>query len=200
MPLVGERAFGGTEGTDRGPVAGPRNPVGRGFRPSGTGKELRGTPLPNLEDPAAPLTAPRDTPPPAGFAPIAAHWEPRRSFAGTYDAGWQASRAPYLPTDFDARFFQLAPHPLVAGRYLQGGELVDVRGATPNGTLQFQLPALRVHVDYRLGRNSQSRPAVLDTVIVEPDESRLVLVWRAALRCDKEVLKVEEVEPTVAEA
>ena len=39
--------------------------------------------------------------------------------AGTYDDQWQTRRAPYLPEDFDARFFQLAPTGLVAASILK---------------------------------------------------------------------------------
>ena len=50
----------------------------------------------------------KDRPAPACLAPIAEAWEPRRSFAGTYDAAWQQGRAPYLPTDLDPRFLASA--------------------------------------------------------------------------------------------
>lgn len=197
VPLVWERAFGGTDETERGLVADSRNPVGRGFRAPGSARPLSGLPMPNLEDPAAPISGPRDAPAPACFAPLAAHWEPRRSYAGTYDEAWQTQRAPYLPKDFNPRFFQLAPAGLIAPGYFSGGETVDVRGATPSGALQFQLPIVRVQVNYRLADGLQSKDAVLDTVILEPDEQRFVLVWRAALQCDKKLLKVQEIEPVL---
>jgi hypothetical protein len=200
MPLVWERAFGGIDETDKGPVADARNPVGTGFRASGGAKRLAGMPLPNIEDPRALVSSPRDVPPPACFAPVAPHWEPRKLFAGTYDEAWQNTRAPYLPTDFDARFFQVAPPGLVTQRHLRGGEPVDVRGATPDGVLQFQLPAASVQAAYRFGSGADVRTADLDTVIVEPDAARVVLVWRAALRCDKKALKVKEVGVTVSRA
>jgi hypothetical protein len=197
LPLVWERAFGGTDETDRGPVADARNPVGRGFRTSRSMRAAHGFPMPNLEDPAAPITSPRDAPAPACFAPLAAHWEPRRSYAGTYDAAWQQTRAPYLPKDFNPRFFQIAPPGLVTPRYLEGGEVVDVRGATPSGVLQFQLPAVSVDVNFRVAGTVHPRPGLLDTVLVEPDENRVVMVWRAALSCDKKLLRVEEIETVV---
>ena len=194
LPLIWERAYGGTDETDRGPVVEPRNPVGCGFRAPRSTRPVAGLPIPNLEDPAALITSPRDTPRPACFAPVASHWEPRRLFAGTYDEEWQKSRSPYLPHDFDPRFFQVAPLGLTAPAYFQGGEWVDVRGATPSGLLQFQLPAVRVRITYRLASGEQQRPAVLDTVVVEPDASRLTLVWRAALQCDKKALQTREIE------
>jgi hypothetical protein len=200
MPLVWERAYGGTDQTERGPTAEPRNPVGLGFRARDGAKPLAGLPAPNVEDPASPISSWKDTPPPAGFAPIAPHWEPRKSYAGTYDETWQKTRAPYLPNDFDPRFFQLAPPGLSASGRLQGGELVDLRGVTPDGVLQFTLPSARVHVVYRLDTGEETRPAALDTIILEPDAGRLMMVWSAALPCDKAALKVREIEPTVLAA
>lgn len=198
MPLVWERAFGGGDVTEGGPSVDPRNPVGRGFRAKGGTKPLAGLPLPNVEDPAALIGSPKDEPAPAGFAPVAPAWLPRRSYAGTYDEAWQKNRAPYLPTDFDARFFQIAPPGLTATPHLRGGEPVQVLGATPSGSLAFQLPRVGVEVAFVLGGARQVRPAVLDTVVIEPDELRLSLVWRAAFACDKKALRITEIEASLA--
>ena len=194
MPLTWERAFGGSDVTNKGPTAEARNPVGAGFRVSDGAKALAGMALPNVEDPRAPISSWRDSPDPVGFAPIAPHWEPRKSFAGTYDDAWMEHRAPYLPADFDPQFFQCAPPGLTATGHLQGDELVDLRGVTPEGILQSQLPALRVIATYCIGASRTPVPAVLDTVILEPDALRMVLVWRAALACDKKALQVRQVE------
>jgi hypothetical protein len=193
MPLVWERAFGGSDQVNGELRAEVRNPVGTGFTANGGERDLDGLPLPNLEDPATPISSPKDRPAPAGFAPISAHWEPRRSYAGTYDDAWQSSRAPYLPADFDARFLQLAPPDLVAQGYLEPGEWIQVHGASPTGKLAFQLPPERVEVTYVVGSDSPMRTANLDTVMIEPDESRLILVWRAELPCDKKALLIREV-------
>lgn len=193
MPLVWERAFGGTDEVDAQPVAENRNPVGTGYRAPKSSKPLDGMPLPNLEDPYAPITSPRSTPQPACFAPVAPHWEPRRSLAGTYDEAWQQTRAPYLPHDFDPRFLQLAPPGLVAPGYLRGGEPVEVRGATGAGLLAFRLPAIDVRVTVRLDREQHTLPANLDTVIIEPDVPRLQLVWRAGYASGKKTMRVREI-------
>jgi hypothetical protein len=193
MPLVWGRAFGGRDLTSKGPTAEPRNPVGAGFHASGGSKPLQGAPLPNVEDPAFLVTSAGSTPQPAGFAPIAAHWEPRKQFAGTYDEVWQKTRAPYLPADFDARFFQLAPPGLIVPGYLTGGETVELRGLTPEGLLRFTLPAFRVTVVHRIEGREEERSGCLDTVSIEPDEKRFTLVWRTSLRCDKKALKISNV-------
>jgi hypothetical protein len=199
MPLTWERAYGGADETAHGPAQHPRNPVGTGYRARGGRKPVPGMALPNVEDSGALITSPSDTPAPAGFAPVAATWEPRRLYAGTYDAAWQAQRAPFLPKDFDPRFFQLAPTDLATGQ-LRGGEPVELRGLTPNGALHFTLPLLTIRAEDRLDSSIQERRAMLDTVIIEPDAGRLVMTWRAALRCDKKSLKVREVHTSVAGA
>jgi hypothetical protein len=186
--------------SERGPRAEPRNPVGAGFRASDGVRPLAGLALPNIEDPGALISSWKDRPQPGCFAPLAPHWQPRASYAGTYDEAWQKRRAPYLPADFDPRFLQIAAPGLTTPGHLRGGEPVDLRGLTPNGWLQFQLPALRVEAGYQLASGLERRPAALDTVILEPDAARLVMVWRAALPCDKKALKVKEVQIDVQQA
>lgn len=193
MPLVWERAYGGTDNTERGPSAEPRNPVGVGFRAAKSLTPVVGRPLPNIEDPRSLITSPSDTPVPTGFAPLAAHWVPRRLHAGTYDENWQKTRAPYLPDDFDLRFCQLASSDLMLPNYLQGGEVAELCGMTPTGLMRFQVPQIGVKATYELDKDSVTIPACLDTLLVEPDEQRFAVVWRAALPCDKKVLKVREV-------
>ena len=200
MPLVWERAYGGMDHKGEEPRAEPRNPVGAGYHAKDGEKPLDGLRLPNLEDPADLVTSPRQHPAPAGFGPICAHWQPRVSYAGTYDERWQQERAPYLPQDFDTRFFQMAPPGLVAPAYLQPGDRIDVLGATPGGTLRVELPPVRIQITYVVDGSSQPVPANLDTVLIEPDDGRLVLVWRAALRCDKMALRVSEVRATPLKA
>jgi hypothetical protein len=197
---VWERAFGGTDRKGAELRGEPRNPVGAGYRARDGEKALDGLALPNLEDPGDLISSWKDAPPPAGCGPICGHWEPRKSYAGTYDEQWQKQRAPYLPKDFDPRFLQLAPPGLVAPGYLQAGASAEVRGATPSGVLRFQFPPVRIEVTYLLDNAPQPRPANLDTVLIEPDANRVVLVWRSVLRCDKKALRVNEVRTAALKA
>jgi len=114
IPLIYERAFGGWDSAEPDPMTSrfePRNPVGVGFKRK---KFEDGMPLPNLEDPKKPLKMYGDTPPPAGFGFISPNWQPRVSYAGTYDGKWEKERAPLLPKDFDTRFFNAASPGLIA--------------------------------------------------------------------------------------
>jgi hypothetical protein len=183
IPLVYERAFGGWDRRDadslrhRGEL---RNPVGVGFRAS-TSAEDDELALPNIESQDDPFLAYGQVPAPVGFGFIAPHWHPRAQFAGTYDAAWSAERKPLLPTDFDRRFFNAASPGLVTPAHLRGDEPVVVIGANRSGRLAFRLPGIAPPecIVMLRGRNRVPLDARLDTVIVDMDQQRLTLMWRA---------------------
>jgi hypothetical protein len=193
IPLIWERAFGGWHRKGNEVKAEERNPVGCGFAGGRSAQEMEGKPVPNIEDPTAPLQQLGETPAPACLAPIAASWLPRRQFAGTYDAAWQKNRAPYLPDDFDSRFFQCAPSEFVFDRYLQGGEPVQVAGVLPDGPIQFTVPDGRIAVTVTIAGSEQQPVANLETLLIEPDQNRACFTWRATQPCDRQALKVEKI-------
>ncbi|HEY6642864.1 DUF2169 domain-containing protein, partial [Povalibacter sp.] len=165
MPLVWERAFGGFHRTADRTLAEERNPVGCGFVGERSSGEMKQQPVPNLEDPAAPLKKLGQLATPTCLAPTSASWLPRRSFAGTYDQNWQRTRAPYLPADFDHRFLQCAAPEFAFDRYLEGGERIDIDGCTPDGPLSFQVPASPLDVSVRVAGAAQRPPVNLETLL-----------------------------------
>ena len=200
MPLTYERAFGGKDRTHpkeskRGWE--PRNPVGTGFRTNR--RALIDHPLPNLEEPVSPIRRWKDRPPPASFAFIGRHWTPRGAFAGTYDAKWEAERAPLLPADFDDRYFQAAHPDLTASPHLEGNERVEIINATPpalspNARLDFDLPGVHVEASAFFRDEEQTANCLLDTVVLCPDEQTLHLVWRTHFHCPRSFNLLEGVE------
>jgi hypothetical protein len=196
LPLVYERAFGGTHVVEKEKkvLFEPRNPVGRGFVGKRSGRELDGLPLPNLEDPRSPVRSVDDRPAPAAFGYVSPAWEPRKSYAGTYDEAWTQNRAPYLPKDFDPRFFNAAHPDLVMPGFLTGGERIDVLNASERGALGFSVPECPVSAQVRIADTVHTPALRLETVLIEPDEGRACLTWRAAVACNKKVLAVHLVE------
>ena len=199
MPLVYERAFGGWDRAhkDEGKwTFDKRNPVGRGYgdplRFVEEGKVL----LPNIEDPNHLIKRYGDTPPPAGVGFISPNWQPRVQYAGTYDAAWEKDRKPLLPVDFDRRFFNGASPGLIATAYLKGDEEVAVVNAAPVTPLRFRLPGVpppACRIGLRNGTTELVRTN-LDTLIVNTDEMRLLLLWRGYLavpRGPHDVAKIE---------
>lgn len=193
MPLVWERAFGGMHRNGDKVAAEERNPVGCGFAGGRKAADMQGLPVPNLEDPAAPLRQVGQAATPACLAPIAPSWLPRRAFAGTYDERWQRARAPYLPDDFDPRFLQCAAPEFAFDRYLQPGEPVQVTGVMPDGPIAFTIPSSRLSVAVTIAGAIEAPPANLETLAIEPDENRACFTWRALVPCDRKALKVEKI-------
>jgi hypothetical protein len=196
LPLVYERAFGGVDRSDPAQPAGDdRNPVGTGFAAAARKERLEGLRLPNLEDPRHPIKTWSDRPPVAGFGVVGRGWLPRRSLGGTYDQRWTEQRNPLLPEDFDPRFFNGAPADQVAVPHLRGGEPVSLSNCSPDGVLSFELPriALSITIDWAAGPQAQEVPPVLDTVILDPDERRIVMSWRSTFPCGRRLRQVQRV-------
>ena len=189
MPLDYTRAFGGV---DQSNAPDPptdwyvHNPAGTGFSSRVVAHgDIR---LPNLEDPAHPLTSPADRPRPAGFGPIAPHWPMRSRYAGTYDAAWERDRLPLLPNDFDPRFHQQAPEDQQVEGFLRGGEGVRLEGVHPDGPQEFYLPriSLGFETEFEDGTEITHR-ANLHTVVFEPEFPAVSMVWHTSLECHSRV-------------
>lgn len=187
MPIEYERAEGGNLGPP-GPdgifSCDPRNPLGRGFGAEAHRNE--GDPLPNIEYEDSRAE-------PAGFGPIARHWSPRVELAGTYDTDWRAQRFPLLPHDFDDRFYNCAPVDQQSPRHLTGGEPVLLENLSPGGVLQFTLPKVYMAFNAQIGAAVEAHRPVLHTVLLKPDERRVVMTWVGAVRCQGRSVKIRRI-------
>lgn len=192
MPLVWERAFGGvaSSSSPQRPAFEPRNPIGCGLETDAN--DAIDKPVPNIEDPRAPLRQPSDRPRPVGVGPIGRAWQPRIQFAGTYDEKWTRQRAPLWPADFDERFFCSAPAELQASPHLTGGEPVLLQGLHPEGPIAFPLPALRLASRSHFLDGAIDRPLLLDGVLIETEERRLTMYYRASVPAPLSLVKHRE--------
>jgi len=194
MPISYERAYGGIDFTADDPaqhIGDSRNPAGTGFAKNA--EQLIGTPVANIEYPDQLITHWDQKPPIAGFSPIASHWEPRVKLGGTYDEKWERTRQPLLAEDFDERYYQSAPIDQQVNGYLKGGEEVSIINMSKTGKLNFRLPkasfALTTHF---FDGSRESHRATLNTVLLKPSESKLVMVWHTHLQCHFKVNKLNK--------
>ena len=195
MPLVWERAFGGMDNSHENPKrhgAELRNLVGVGFRRNPDADAAEGLPLPNLELPGQPMRNWNDRVTPVGLGPVGRGWQPRLSFAGTYDEGWLEHRFPFLPEDFDERHFQSAPADQQTD-YFQGGEMVHCANMSAEAQLRFVLPKVDLPVRFRFWDREETAEPVLDTLIVEPDQRRFMLTWRTKIQLGRKLNALEEI-------
>ncbi len=199
MPLVYERSFGGMHVIDKDGgtiLSEPRNPVGKGFLDKRHTQELEKAGVPNIENDRNRINAPGDAVQPVGFGYIAPSWQPRVSYAGTYDEAWQKSRAPYLPKDFDPRFFHAAHPNLIFNKYLQGGEPVSAINMSPRGKQQFNIPVCDLNIAVTIGEQKQTPRVNLETILLEPTDERFCMTWRAAVPCGRNVMRIKKIDIT----
>jgi hypothetical protein len=123
-------------------------------------------------------------------------------YAGTWDEAWNQSGAPYFPGFQDA--FWNAAHPDLQCRHLAGNEVVELtnlcpvptgglmRDAKGNGVMRFALPDQFPYLLlYFESWEIVQVPGLLDTLVIEPAESRVTLVYRASYVEDPELEDVE---------
>lgn len=113
-----------------------------------------------------------------GFGFYPKQYKPRVQHAGTYDDRWRRERSPFLPEDFDYRFFQAAYPELITPTYLRGNERIFAENVSPDGPVWFDLPGLNISIKTIFEQKLIEKMVILDTVILEPEEMRVSLVWR----------------------
>jgi hypothetical protein len=196
LPVSYDRAYGGADASRKKPdlvETYAENPVGVGFYPRCEETVLMGKPLANTQEVERPATDRKGKYRPMAFGPRSRNVPGRVKYAGTYDTKWTEERAPFWPRDFDERYFQCVPEDQQMP-YPKGGEVLVLENMTPGGLLRFRLPAREMPILFTMHRSpSVQREAVVDTVLVEPDERRLMLTWRASVPMKRSVFDLREV-------
>jgi hypothetical protein len=197
LPISYNNAYGGVDRTNQNPAKHewyPLNHAGMGYHPKAKARALVGKPLPNTEELDNPVRQPKRRYKPMAFGPIGRAWQQRIRWAGTYDQKWLDDQCPFLPEDFDTRYFQSAPEDQQI-EYPRGGEAVSLKHLTPQGRTTFRLPVdLRLPVLFFSREGGMTEVfAVVDTVLLEPDKGRFMLVWRAALPLRRNIREVLQV-------
>jgi len=180
-----DTAFGGVDRSvpdNPEPGAYRLNPHGLGYAEVSGRSQLSGLPLPLTEDPADPVTSPYGSYRPMAFGPVFRGHPDRLRWAGTYDEDWEANVFPFLPADFDDRYYQstlpdqwlpAAPDP---------GTPVVIRNLTPSGREEFRLPDTVLPIRVFRGRETclegRFRP---DTLIFDTEARQLMMLWRVAV-------------------
>ncbi len=203
IPLRYELAYGGVDRLhDMAPLLCPTNPVGLGFLMApieGSAPRDLWTPLPNIEDPAAMVTAdtlftPHDqmqnVRPPAGFGPIPKHWDPRAQ-----KGGLPASAKPFwtllhgTETQVGKMFREMQPSfwscaaAGMAFPFLEGHEKIVLRHMTRDREetslrLPVSKPKLRAAFD---DGPMQDVKLNLATVHIAVERGEATLCWRGTL-------------------
>lgn len=170
------------------------NPVGLGWYPSAIPTaRIVGMPLPNTEELGKPIDSPSGDYKPMALGPIGRSWPQRAGFAGTYDEAWLADSFPFLPADFDPRYFQAAPADQQT-EHLRGGEEVLLLNLTAKERAGFRIPAMRVPVTFFLKKGGhETVQAVIDTLAIDTEAQRVEITWRTSRPLRRNMFEIAQV-------
>jgi len=197
LPLTYDCAFGGIDNylsDENQHIAYMPNPVGKGYHKHLVNKLIDGSPLPNTEAINQTICHPNHHYTPMAFSPVGRNWEPRYHYGGTYDDEWLDTQSPFLPKDFDNRYFQCAPSDQQM-TYPTGGEEVILINLSPDcKKVQFRLPTIAMPVVffYKKGKKYESK-AVIDTIVLEPNKRTFSITWRTSLALRKNIFEIPQI-------
>ncbi|NGN43441.1 DUF2169 domain-containing protein [Mesorhizobium sp. CGMCC 1.15528] len=195
QPFSYDTAWGGVDRLDpedKLPGSYKFNPVGTGWARPKNQRLIPGLALPNTQAVGEEIGSPFGEYQPMSFGPMGRGWPGRIEYGGTYDDNWAKNIFPFLPPDFDERYFQMAPadqqidHP-------KGGEEVMLVNLTPAGRESFRLPKTALPMTLFKARTKVFDGEVLpDTVLFDPENRRFSLVWRMSQRIHRTILDFSE--------
>jgi uncharacterized protein YjbI with pentapeptide repeats len=178
MPLRYDYSFGG-KGFNK-------NPFGRGYvktaDTAGNTKRF----LPNIMQTGEQMATPLSRLAPAGFGPIHREWPQRKSKLGSYRGKYLKKRWPWFAEDMDWRYFNAAPDELQT-EFLRGDEALYFENLhLDHQDYRSTLAGMRARcfvnceqpTDSDVGDQFLEVPMNLDTLWVDMDQEKVVLVWR----------------------
>lgn len=186
MELRYENSYGG--------VGYNKNPLGKGYKKIKGGSEDKLWLLPNIENIQHRINSSGDHPDPAGFGPLGKMWHERFSKMGTYKGSWLKERWPWFPKDFDWSHFNAAPPDMCVEGYLKGGEALFFENLhSIHSEYHSQLPGLRLRLFVNelqqtnlCDTHFKEIPMNLDTLWVDMEAEKLVLLWRGVSKVQSE--------------
>ena len=196
MPISYDVAYGGADRNSDNEAehdAYLPNPIGRGWHKHLKNAWVDGKPRPNTEEVGKTVSFPTDQHRPMALGPLGRGWPQRARFAGTYDKRWLDDIFPFLPRDFDERYYQAAAQDQQLA-LPKGPVAVVLSGFFADGVRQFVLPYFEPPVQVFPKRaEREASAAVLDTIAFEPDLERFTMTWRVARPLRKGLHEIAQV-------
>lgn len=173
LPLLYDNAYGGSWDNEWGTLVCPQNPAGKGFCMDHD--EAEGLALPNLEDPKDLISDPGDRPRPVGLAPY-----PMTGGLRLSRFGRMGPDGPEPNTDEEVKpLISCWAHPDLMLDRESTYRRVRATGVQPDGAIDTPIPVLPASVALSHGPDVVPLEPILDTLILQCEERRLTLRWRA---------------------
>lgn len=195
MPISYDNAWGGVDRLDpqdKLPGSYKYNPVGTGWAQTRNQRRVPGLLLPNTQKVGEDIRSPFGDYTPMSFGPMGRGWPGRIEYGGTYDDNWTKNIFPFLPPDFDERYYQMAP-PDQQIDMPKGGEEIQLINLTGAGRVGFRLPNTALAMILFKGRERVFDGNVLpDSLLFDLENRRFSLVWRLSYRLQRSIRDFSE--------
>lgn len=180
VPLTYENAYGGSDpaNTDEQYL---ENPAGVGY--SLRGLRTKALTLPRIEIGPHFISSPAGRVQPAGFGPLAPHWQPRCKEAVEIDTGMAACGGCPWAKEPPESLYNTAPLDQRFEQPFEGDMTLSLKGmvaGTPGGVL-INLPALHPKVLLGDGGKITELLPQCDTLLVHADKLQIFLLFRVAV-------------------
>ncbi|MFO7713055.1 DUF2169 domain-containing protein [Desulfosarcina sp.] len=177
IPLRYEYSYGGSGFKN--------NPSGQGYDKQ---KDLKGTArrrLPNIMRPGEQMATPLSRLDPAGFGPLHREWDQRQLKLGSYTGKYLDTRWPWFAENMDWGYFNSSPDELQSD-FLIGDETLYFENLHPDHPdYRSKLPGITIRCFVNRDETVSGAahpftevPMKLDSLWVDMDAEKLVLVWR----------------------
>jgi hypothetical protein len=160
------------------------NPAGVGF--SVRGFRTMGLDLPQIECGPAFITSPASRVTPAGFGPLAPHWQPRSNDVVEIDEQAIAAGGCPWKNPPPESLFNAAPLDQRFNQPFDGELSIKLKGLTAetSGDVLINLPEIKPLLSFQGKHTIDVPPPLCDTLAIDTDLRRISLVWRCALPID----------------
>ncbi len=190
-----DTAFGGPDRSrtdEKSPPVYADNPYGLGYATVRAGSRIDGLDLPLTEAVDDPVTSPFGAHRPMALGPIPRVFPDRLRYAGTYDDNWKDNIFPFLPPDFDERYYQCAPPDQQIVPPAPGTPVIIV-GLTPQGREEFRLPDTDLPVSVFRGREIALQQTLRpDTLAFDCEARQFTMTWRCDTRIRRQITEFAE--------
>lgn len=190
VPLHYGFSFGGQYKYQDKLICHPSNPLGMGYfiEESINNQSL----MQQLEQPNNLIKTPESKNEPIAFSVLPRQYGLRAKYAGTFDEKWRQEIAPFLPDDFDERYFQSAPTDQQIP-FPKGKEIVTLINMHPKRPeINFNLPRLN-NIPVRIYNKNNNINLInpnVDTLYFEPNNDFFSVVWR----CCFPIQRIHDIE------
>jgi hypothetical protein len=160
------------------------NPAGVGF--SVRGFRTKGLDLPQIECGPAFITGPASRVTPAGFGPLAPHWQPRSKDVVEIDEQAIAAGGCPWKNPPPESLFNAAPLDQRFDQPFDGELSIKLKGLTADSSedVLINLPEIKPLLSFQGKHTIDVPPPLCDTLAIDTDLRRISLVWRCALPID----------------